>query len=382
MKLGDPIWMIIIGASSGGKSQILRPLALTDPNFMHRVDDLTENTFLSGMPGAGGEGSTSLLDRIGIHGMMVISDFTVIFSKNSEARTTILSQFRMIYDGEMVKMSGNMKQPKVWKGYLGVIAGSTPSIYHHFEEVADMGERFIYYRMKEYDALKATKLAMGRKIFGKELDAIISGLYEEYIKEVMATSNSTVELTEEAENRIIEVSSLAEKIRTTVQMDFRNEKIIRVPVPAMPMRVALQLKTIAKGLTMMRGRPLDEKDLSIIDWCAYSLANEEKRACLNILCSIPFGSVINTPTIADKIGLNNYVIGNILQNLSAVGVLIRDGDDNSHTWRFRNEMDWKIIRRINGVVDEEIIENRKAIAGEGENLKDMADKLFDELSTT
>jgi hypothetical protein len=103
---------------------------------------------------------------------------------------------------------------------------------------------------------------------------------------------------------------------------------------------------------------------------------------LNILCSIPFGSVINTPTIADKIGLNNYVIGNILQNLSAVGVLVRDGDDNSHTWRFRNEIDWKIIRRINGVVDEEIIENRKAIAGEGENLKDMADKLFDELSTT
>jgi ABC-type polar amino acid transport system ATPase subunit len=41
LKIGDPVWMIIIGPSSGGKSQILRPLSLTDPKFLHRVDDLT-----------------------------------------------------------------------------------------------------------------------------------------------------------------------------------------------------------------------------------------------------------------------------------------------------------------------------------------------------
>lgn len=381
LKLGDPIWMIIIGASSGGKSQILRPLALTDAKFMHRVDDLTENTFLSGMAGAKGEGSTSLLDRIGNHGMMVVSDFTVIFSKNSEARTTILSQFRMIYDGEMVKMSGNMKEPKAWRGYLGVLAGSTPSIYHHFEEVADMGERFIYYRMKEYDALKATKLALGRKMFGKELDAIISGLYAEYLKDIVANGNTNVVLSEVVEDRIIEVSSLAEKIRTTVHMDFRQEKIVRVPTPAMPMRVALQLKTIAMGLTIMRGRELNEQDLGMIDWCAYSLANEEKRSCLNTLCAIPFGVYATTSTIADKIGLNTYVVNNILQNLSAVGVLKRSGDSNSLTWKIADERYWKVIRRINGIVIEEVLENRKAVAGESGDLKEIADKLFDELST-
>ena len=170
MKLGDPVWLVIIGASSGGKSQILRPLSLTDGKFIHRVDDLTENTFLSGAKVSKGEENPSLLKKIGDHGLLVISDLTVLFSKSAESRATILSQFRMLYDGEMIKYSGNSAKPIEWRGHLGVIAGSTPSLYRNFEEVADMGERFIYYRMKEYDGHKATKLALERKIFGKELD--------------------------------------------------------------------------------------------------------------------------------------------------------------------------------------------------------------------
>ncbi len=184
LKLGDPIWLIIIGPSSGGKSQILRPLALTDPKFLHRLDDLTENTFLSGA-NIGGGGNASLLDRIGSKGMLVMSDLTVLFSKNKESRSAILSQFRMLYDGEMVKYSGNKDKPIMWKGYLGVIAGSTPSIYSHFEEVSDMGERFIYYRMKDYDPENATRLSMKRTLYGKELDEKLSGLRlsnREYLK--------------------------------------------------------------------------------------------------------------------------------------------------------------------------------------------------------
>ena len=128
MKLGEPVWLVIIGPSSGGKSQILRPLALTDPKFLHRIDDLTENTFLSGMK-MGGDKDAALLKRIGSSGILVMSDLTVLFSKAKEARATILSQFRMIYDGEMVKFSGTSDKAIVWKGYLGIIAGSTPSIY-------------------------------------------------------------------------------------------------------------------------------------------------------------------------------------------------------------------------------------------------------------
>lgn len=378
LKLGDPIWLIIIGASSGGKSQILRPMALTDTKFMHRIDDLTENTFLSGMLPGKERGQSSLLLRIGSSGMIVISDMTVLFSKAKEAMGTILSQFRMIYDGEMVKHVGTSGAPLIWKGSLGILAGSTPSIYKSFEEVADMGERFIYYRMKDYDAKKATKLALGRKVYGKDLDAILSNMYESYMRDIVANANVDVKVSEAVHDRIIEIATLAEKIRTTVSLDWKGERIMRIPISAMPMRVALQLISIAKGLYVMRGRELDEGDLRILDWCAYSLANEEKRACLLCLCKLAFDRSLNTSSIADRIGLDTPIVRNVLQNLSAVGVLERSGTGDGLHWKIKNVDDWRILRRVNGITESEDANGRSVSHEEEEEAEEVANRAFEE----
>jgi len=385
LKLGDPVWLVIIGASSGGKSQILRPLSLTDTGFLHRDDDMTENTFLSGIQAKDKE-SVSLLNRIGPHGMIVISDLTVLFSKNSDARGTILSQFRMIYDGEMTKFSGNRREPLKWQGYLGVVAGSTPTIYSHFEEVSDMGERFIYYRMKEYDEHKATHLALSRKTFGKELDDTLSDLYGSYIKEVVTNAPETpMELSEEIKERIIEVSTFAERIRTVAQVDKFTRDITRIPVSAFPMRVALQLTTIAKALMVIRrhetgNAELLEEDLSVLDWCAYSLANEEKRAVLKVLASVDFEHALNTATIADRIGLSTVITGNILQNLASTGVLKRTGSSNSHFWTFRHPKDYTIAQRIEHIKETEVIQNREMTADD--NVEDTDDLVQGDLGAT
>lgn len=377
LKLGDKIWLVIIGASSGGKSQILRPLSLTDAKFLHRVDDLTENTFLSGMKASGGD--ISLLKKIGNHGMMVISDLTVLFSKNSESRNAILSQFRMIFDGEMTKHLGNRPQPEHWEGYLSVLAGSTPSIYAKFEEVADMGERFIYYRMKEYDPEKATKLALNRKLFGSNLDTTLSELYAEYLKDVtrgyVDAGMPEITLSDAVEQRIVEICMLAERIRTPVHMDFKGERIIKIPVPAMPMRVALQLISIAKALAVMRNHEdgtyeLTEEDLGVLDWCGYSLANEEKRACLRHLADMDFNMNMRTQSVADSIGLSTPVTGLVLQNLASVGVVTRTGSGDALMWRITKRTDWETVRRIEGIktvrTEDEEDEAYTAVFGEDE----------------
>lgn len=379
LKFGDPVWLLIIGASSGGKSQILRPLAVSDSKFIHRVDDITENTFLSGAKAKAGE-EISLLNRIGPHGIMIISDFTVIMSKSKETRATILSQFRMVYDGEMTKYSGNTSKPIRWPetgtGYMGILAGSTPSIYSHFEEVADMGERFIYYRMKDYDAKKATELALSRTIFGKDLDDKLSGLYGEYVKEVVEHSvgvDKDIILPDDIKARIIQVAMFAERVRTTTHKDWKGN-MDKIPVPAMPMRVALQLMTIVKGLGAIRryeGKlEYLESDLSLIDWLGYSLANEENRAVLKVLAKIPFDHSLNTSTIGDIIGLDTHITGMILQNLSAVGVIMRNGGDSALSWSFKDLSSYEIVRRIEHIKDTEVIENR-ATSNEEVETKDM-----------
>lgn len=379
LKLGDPIWLVIIGASSGGKSQILRPISLTDSAFLHRIDDLTENTFLSGMKMGKGSGESSLLLRIGSLGMIVISDLTVLFSKSSESRQSILSQFRMIYDGEMIKHSGTSDKALTWKGYLGVIAGSTPSIYANFEEVADMGERFIYYRMKDYDPEKATRLAMSRKIYGKDLDDKLASLYAQYIKDtVLSYSGGDIVLPQTIMDRILQISMFAEKIRTVAHTDF-YKTIDRIPVSAMPMRVSLQLISMAKGLSIMRNGDLGENDLAIIDWCGYSLANEEKRACLKILASVSYNDYLSTQNIADRIGLSTTVVGTILQNLSAVDVLVRTGSDKGLMWAIKHESHWGIIRRVEKIDTIDRLETREITNEENKKDDGSSDDNFDKI---
>lgn len=332
LKIGNPVWMILIGASSGGKSQILRPLALTDPRFLHRIDDITENTFLSGSVAKGGK-DVSLLNRIGTHGMITISDLTILFSRNAESRNAILSQFRMIYDGEMVKFVGNKDKPVSWKGYLGIVAGGTPSIYAGFEDVADMGERFLCYRMKPYNEKTATQLALKRTMSDKEIDEKISVLFAEYIKDVVNSAKEIPTIPVHQMDKIIDIALFAERVRTVNKIDKYTKDIERIPTPAMPMRTALQLSYIARAIMLMRGRELDDKDMTILSWLGFSLANEEKRAVLGVLAT--YIGTVQTQEIADTIGLDTKIIRSVLQNLASTGIVIRGRNGGA-------SLDWTI----------------------------------------
>lgn len=379
LKLGDPVWLVIIGPSSGGKSQILRPISLTDKKFLHRIDDLTENTLLSGGRVAGG-GDVSLLTRIGSQGMLVLSDLTVLFSKPMESQAAILSQLRMVYDGEMTKFVGTSDKPITWKGYLGIVAGSTPSLYANFEEVADMGERFIYYRMKDYDPEKAVRLAMGRNTNSKDIDSTLGELYGEYIKDVVKDwSNEEIIIPEPIKERIMQISMFAEKIRTPMHLDFRSRDVDRIPVSAMPMRVALQLLTLVKALIIMKkndGEEFGEIEMKAIEWCGYSLANEEKRAVLEVLSHIEYGLSLSTQSIADRIGLSTPVTRSILQNMAAVGVLKRNGLGDALTWSITDNHDWGIVRRIVGIDSTIEVKERSISNEETEEMDAIAEQQF------
>lgn len=377
---GVPVWLVVVGASSGGKSQILKPLALSDPEYMHRVDDITENTFLSGSQDSKKKGedgdsvkSKSLLLRIGSHGMIVISDLTVLFSRGVESRNAILSQFRMLYDGEMIKSVGTMSTTLRWKGHLGIVAGSTPTIYQHMEEVSDMGERFMYWRMHEYDERKATKVAMSRKLQGSDLDDTLASIYSAYIKEIVK-SGVRATLTEKENDSIIDIAILAEKIRTSVKRDRYSKMVEHIPSPAFPMRTALQLKNIAEALAIMYGGSLGERGMQVIRWMGWSLANEEKRRCLKFLAGQ--GYAVKTSTVADAVGLDTSVVKSILQAMATVGLLLRSAEGNEHTWKIKEASDKDLIlKTLENKADAEVIKEREQTSDEAD-IVDIDDMPF------
>lgn len=391
-RLSSPIWLLIIGASSSGKSQLLRPLSLSDPKFIYRMDDLTENALLSGR---NPNPDNSLLHKIGKLGMLVISDLTVLFSKSSETRNTILAQFRMVFDGEMVKYSGSGSGKNksddddgykvdysVWKGFVGILAGSTPTVYRHFEEVAEMGERFIYYRMKDYDEHKALKIAMNRKLNeAKKIDAQIAGYYREYIKGIFEKLNKmeVPDISSQHKERIADIAIFAESLRTPVFYDKYEKDVTRIPVTAFPMRVALQLLSLARALSIMNWNEsgnfeLNEEDLGALEWCAYSLANEERRACLRTLALYKYGVHLSSQQIGDEIGLSTSVTSRNLQHLAAIGMVNRTAEKSKLEWRLSSVENWLLIRRLEGIEqefdqpeDDELIDYNEELAQAGEN---------------
>lgn len=388
-KLGDPVWLVIVGPSSSGKSQVLRPIALTDNKFIHRIDDVTENTFLSGSQEKKGDDSKSFLKRIGSRGLLVISDLTVIFSKSGDTKTAVLGAMRMIHDGEMKKMSGSSSKAIEWEGSLGLLAGCTTVIYQFTEELAIMGERFIYWRMKKYDDQKATRVALRRKLFGREVDTKLSDIYGEYIKDVVKYTNGIdipENVLEAIEDRVVTISTFAATLRTPIQYDKYVRAVTHIPVSEASARVALEIMNIAKAMMCMcyfesdgASWDLGDDQIHYLEWCAYSLANEEKRACLAIIGSVEYMTEVPTTTIADMIGLNTSIVELTLQNLAAIGMLVRSGSSDGFKWRFKDHETWEIIRRLENVVESKKLQaTREMTASEAVMDDDAIRKAFRE----
>ena len=125
---------------------------------------------------------------------------------------------------------------------------------------------------------------------------------------------------------------------------------------------------------------LSEQDIEYIEWCAYSLANEERRACLKVLAKSNYGTLLRTQFIADEIGLPTTVINMNLQHLSAIGILDRSGDSSGLKWNIREKSTYDMIRKLEGISDSfEAQKERDVSSEEIEESRAVAEHLFETL---
>jgi len=97
----DPLWMLIIGASSTAKTELLA--ALEGLPMMFFLSDLTTNTLISGKKDA------SLLPKLDKK-IMVMKDFTTILSKRPDDLKMIMGHLREVYDGKLTKAYGTVNK--------------------------------------------------------------------------------------------------------------------------------------------------------------------------------------------------------------------------------------------------------------------------------
>lgn len=352
-KIGDPVWLTLIGASSAGKSQYIRPLAKSNPILFLQVDDLTSNTLISGN-GAG----ESLIFKIKDAGILTMDDLTVLQSKNAEDRNAILGQLRMIYDGRMTKASGKSKGEGItWSGHCGFIAGSTPSLYRFFAEAADMGERFINYRMKDMDEDKAVDFVMKSGLSSKQLDETLKDIYGRYFSALMPKVKDTkIPVDAKTTQAIIDIAKAGTRLRTPVIIDEREYFVSEFVVPEMPFRVMKQLGNIAKAFMVMHHAETGETELpddmrTAIEWCGYSLADDKRRAYFKALIGLEYqGLKCTARNISAYTGLHHTAVERGMSILSAIGVVkmneAKEGENQTKTWTVTDYRLKEIVKRI------------------------------------
>ncbi len=151
----DPVWLFIVAASGGTKTELIRALKLIDGAYP--LSDLTPQTFLSGDRG---RKDASLLHRIPKeNAVFTYKDFTTVLTMHRDKSHAILSQLREIYDGYVSKEFGT-GETKSWEGKVGFIAGVTTVIDRYQAVFQVLGERFVQYRPKRPDVIAVAKKAM------------------------------------------------------------------------------------------------------------------------------------------------------------------------------------------------------------------------------
>ena len=338
----DPVWLLLVAAPSGGKSELIS--AISGLDFVFPISDLTVNTFASGQKKVGKE--TSLLLKIN-NGIMAFKDFTSVLSKNKDAKKEIMGQLREIYDGEYVKRTGTGEDIS-WRGKVGAIAGCTEIIYRHLEEMDAMGARFILYNIEQPERkLVARRMLENAHNIIEKRDHL-KQCFKYYIEHVISKlKESEIELSEQIKEELVEVADFSTRVRSAVLTDFKSGLVDFVPTPEMPMRMISQLFALASSfIAMSNAAPFNKdkktKDGELTDFqkkllykTAFDSVPRTRRDALLPLAQYREG--LSTAGLAVRLELPTPSVGKYLSQLNALGICTRkkNGGKQGDHWQIK-----------------------------------------------
>lgn len=332
-----PVWLYVIGPSSGGKSTVLS--TINKVSFVTELSDLTTNTFLSGMKVAGKE--TSLLKKLGNNFVVVMKDFTTMISKEDSAKAQIIAQMREIYDGYISKATGH-GDIIVWgtkekrnKGTF--IMAATEAIFKIQEEFSDMGTRAINYVFVPQDRKKTARASLKNKRNNEAFNTLLGQLQSdvaEFVDGMIAIApHEFPPLPDDHEEEIIDVADLSSMCRSVVIRDYRGEKSLALSAE-FPMRMADQLLATAQFLSFINGGTMTDAMKKSIYKVAFDSIPKQRRLVLEVLARHP------RVEISGASMLMNYppsLVRAWIEDIHMFGIVDRERAKGKELFKIRDE---------------------------------------------
>lgn len=360
---GSPVWLMIVGSSSVGKSEMIK--LLYKCKRTESVSTLTDNTLLSGMRtkkkgglpsskadaasllapvGASDPEDPSLLHRIGDKGVIIMKDFTTILGMSADKKTNILSQLREVFDGRFSKETG-VGKVKPWKGKLNMVAATTEEIYDNTGVINNAGPRFIYYELRPLNNQEIEK----RKEISINFNAAETNRVMEECQDLAALYTSTrvsqpipafIQLPYSIKREIYDCAYIAAAAQTPVKRNpYLKNRIEQVFNKTLGDRLARQSLQLLSGLALMRPLPIEQFNESTCGTAietpgiCYQITKDDMSAVVKaIFDSIPRlrhyimrkMAALNKPTRASELevytGVSAVTCREIMEELSAIEI--------------------------------------------------------------
>jgi energy-coupling factor transporter ATP-binding protein EcfA2 len=292
---GDPLWLMLIGASGSGKSEILR--ALTGERVYH-LSNLTPQTLVSGLNQR--KGDPSLLPDINGR-VVVMKDLTTLLSENAKDRSKIFGQLRDLYDGFTSKAFGSGVGRRAYGCHVGFIAGVTPAIERFQAMDQALGERFLNYRLEPTDADRQVEKAMDNADCQETMRSELKQATHEFLDQKWPVSADTITIPKTYIARIRGLAVATSQLRTQVPKT-RAGAVTFIPEPEVGTRLAVQLTKLARALTIVRGiSTFSESEYELVQRVAADSIPSVRFRLVRALAQLSAsGAFVDTAAIAER----------------------------------------------------------------------------------
>jgi IclR helix-turn-helix domain len=249
-----------------------------------------------------------------------------------DARAAVLAALRELFDGSWTRLVGVDGGRRLhWEGRLGLLAGATSVLDQHHGVMAQLGERFLIYRVDVTDPAAQAHSSLahhGReRLMRHELSAAVAGLFAglELAEPPPLTAADT--------ERLVALATLVARARSPVVRDPYRRELELVPDSEAPGRIVGALARLLTGLRLI-GVPDDEAWRVTVKSGLDSMPAVRLRALLLMLGR---DDDVSTTDVATALDLPNPTTHRTLEELAAHRVIARksQGQGKADLWRVK-----------------------------------------------
>lgn len=331
---GDPLWGMVIGAPSSGKTETIRGL----DHLADHVDDLTAPALLTWQAGRNKQPGrkTGVLTRIGERGFVTVGDFsTILATSDRGGRDQLFSLLRRAYDGSVTRDLASAPGPLIWEGRLTLLAACSPAIDNYASHEAALGPRWVYYRLPRRDTGTKRKTSQKARHSAGQLNAHRAAVADLAAVVVKNAQGEQPSLPSAFGHRLDDLAIVACYGRAAVPRNgYGQREIDGMAVIEEPPRLVGQLTMLARGLIALGMGEADT--LALCRRVAIDSIPEPRRQLLEALADD--GARLSVSEAARRAGCHRHVARRSLEDLQAIGLVDTLESDEIDGMRWQS--DW------------------------------------------